>query len=184
MITEGKETKKYFSRDDKGMSQTYCIWKAMTRRCNYHKNYNNCKVCEEWLDYQVFAKWLESNNFYGLGYQLDKDLLQKGVKTYSPDTCILLPTVINGVLKDYSQNKKHKLPIGVSYNKRNTHKKYGASVSKGKQQREYLGYYATPEEASAAYVIAKEAYVKELALEWKDKIEPRAFEALMNWTVY
>ena len=44
--------------------------------------------------------------------------------------------------------------------------------------------YTTPEEASAAYVEAKEAYVKELALEWKDKIEPRAFEALMNWTVY
>ena len=51
------------------------------------------------------------------------------------------------------------------------------------EERKRIGAYDTTEEASAAYVV-KEAYVKELALEYKDQIEPRAFEALMNWTVY
>ena len=60
---------------------------------------------------------------------------------------------------------------------------YEAAVSyKGKRKR--LGKYDTPEEASAAYVLAKESYVKELAHEWKDKVEPKAYQALLNWTVY
>ena len=30
---------------------------------------------------------------------------------------------------------------------------------------------------------AKEAYIKEVATKWKDKIDPRAYEALMNWEI-
>ena len=155
----------------------------MLGRCKNNKKYSDCTVCEEWLCFQNFAEWYANNEFYGLGYDLDKDILIKGNRVYNPSTCCLVPSVINHVFKSHAKPTKHLLPLGVSYNKRNAHKKYGASLGLyGKQK--HLGYFKTPEEASAAYVIAKEAYVKEIALEWKDRIEPRAFEALMNWTVY
>ena len=183
MKSTSKETKKYSSRDKNGMFHIYSVWKSILRRCKNNKNYLGCTVCDEWLEYQNFAGWYVNNDFYGLGYDLDKDILIKGNKIYSPTTCCLVPRVINQVFKNHEKPRKHILPLGVSYDKRNAHKKYGASLSLyGKQK--HLGYYKTPEEASAAYVVAKEAYVKELALEYKDQIEPRAFESLMNWTVY
>ena len=39
------------------------------------------------------------------------------------------------------------------------------------------------EDAFSAYKKAKEAYIKEVATKWKDKIDPRAYEALMNYQV-
>ena len=41
----------------------------------------------------------------------------------------------------------------------------------------------TPEEAFLAYKKDKEVYIKELAERWKENIDPRVYEALMNWTV-
>lgn len=175
---------KYYSRDKEGMTYEYSVWKTMLRRCESNKNYSDCVVCDEWQNFQVFAKWLRNNRFYGFGYDLDKDILSKNNKVYSPETCCLVPREINLLFRSRKKPKDSKLPIGVSYNKRNKYKKYGTSLSMGSRGRKHLGYFICPKEASAAYVEAKEAYVKELALEWKDKIDPRAFEALMNWTVY
>ena len=39
------------------------------------------------------------------------------------------------------------------------------------------------DDAVASYKIAKEAQVKVMALEWKDRIEQNVYEAMMNWTV-
>lgn len=47
----------------------------------------------------------------------------------------------------------------------------------------YLGCFNTEIEAFNAYKKAKEAFVKEQANKWKDKIDTRAYEALMNYTV-
>ena len=46
-----------------------------------------------------------------------------------------------------------------------------------------LGTYETEQEAFQAYKEAKEAYIKELANKWKGQIDPRAYEALMGWSV-
>ena len=37
--------------------------------------------------------------------------------------------------------------------------------------------------AFKAYKTAKESFVKEQATKWKGQIDPRAYEALMNYTV-
>ena len=58
-----------------------------------------------------------------------------------------------------------------------------AQVNKNKGKPEYLGYFNTEIEAFNAYKQAKENYIKELANKWKDQIDPRAYEALMNYTV-
>ena len=46
-----------------------------------------------------------------------------------------------------------------------------------------LGRFDTPEEAFQAYKQVKESYIKEVAEKWKGDIDPRVYEALMNWTV-
>ena len=50
-------------------------------------------------------------------------------------------------------------------------------------KRKHLGRFVTPEEAFQAYKQAKEAYIKEVANKWKDQIDSRVYEALMNYEV-
>ena len=71
-------------------------------------------------------------------------------------------------------------PIGVHFNK--AQNKYQANCQvDGKLA--FLGYYKTAEEAFNAYKKAKEAYIKEVAKEWRNNIDPRVYEALINWVV-
>ena len=43
-------------------------------------------------------------NLYG--WELDKDILEKGNKTYSPETCCFVPRVINSLYKTNYKNDK------------------------------------------------------------------------------
>ena len=56
-------------------------------------------------------------------------------------------------------------------------------VCKNKGKQEHLGSFKTELEAFNAYKQAKEAFIKEQANKWKSEIDPRAYEALMNYTV-
>ena len=47
----------------------------------------------------------------------------------------------------------------------------------------FLGHYPTVEKAFQAYKQAKEAHIKEVANKWRDKIDPKVYEALMIWEV-
>ena len=58
-----------------------------------------------------------------------------------------------------------------------------AQVNKNKGKSEHLGFFNTEIEAFNAYKVAKEAFVKEQANKYKSQIDPRAYEALMNYTV-
>jgi hypothetical protein len=80
-------------RDTKAYSQ----WHSMIQRCyNGHVNYLDCTVCEEWLDFQEFAKWHEvtyPND--GLAVELDKDIKVPGNRVYSPETCLFVTRAEN-----------------------------------------------------------------------------------------
>lgn len=72
----------------------YSSWLHMLSRCYCSKyqskqpTYIGCKVCDEWHNFQTFAEWFSVNHPKdGLEYQLDKDILIKGNKTYSPMAC-------------------------------------------------------------------------------------------------
>lgn len=101
---------------------SYNKWVSMLARCYntiYHKNhptYIDCEVCEKWLNYQNFAKWFNEN--YIDGFHLDKDVLIKDNKIYSPETCCFIPNEIN-ILFIKPKINKYNLPTGVtkSYNK-------------------------------------------------------------------
>ena len=126
-----------------------------------------------------FAKWHEEN-YYEIDNEtmcLDKDILIKGNKTYSPYTCCFVPNELNVIFSH--KPRKIKLPQGVTLN---NHGKYVARATiNGKEKR--IGQYNTTEEAFQAYKVAKEAWIKEVANKYKDQLEPKVYDTLMKYEV-
>ena len=170
---------------------SYMCWKDMLRRCYSAKyqekypTYKGCYVCDEWLYYSNFKKWY-NENYYEIESKtshLDKDILIKNNKVYSPNTCIFAPNFINKLFVK-KQNYRGDFPIGVCFNK--TNKKYQANLSvfkDGKSTLKHLGYFDTADEAFEVYKQAKEGYIKEVADEYKDKIPSKLYEAMYSYKV-
>ena len=170
---------------------SYVCWQSMLERCYSAKcqekypTYKGCSVCDDWLYYPNFKKWYDEN-YYEVKNKtshLDKDILVKGNKVYSPDTCVFAPSFIN-TLFTKSKNGRGELPIGVYYDKK--YKKYKAQLSvfkDGKKTRKHLGYFDTADEGFEAYKKAKEEYIKEVADEYKDKIPTKLYEAMYSYKV-
>lgn len=160
-------------------------WFAMLQRCYCPKylqrnpTYNDCSVDSRFHDFQDFADWYESHEFSNLGYQLDKDLLFTGNKIYSPDVCCFVPQELNSLLTDH-RSARGSYPQGVQLHKPTG--RYLARIRVNKKLQS-LGYFDCPNEAHKAYKKAKEAYVKQKALEWQDRIADNVFQALMSWTL-
>ena len=147
--------------------------------------YEGCEVSDKFKSYEYFYEWCHSqigfdNDGNGNPFHLDKDLLVKGNKIYSESTCVFLPREINQILVKREASRGEHL-IGVYWNKKD--KAFIAQVSKSKGKQEHLGSFKTEIEAFNAYKVAKEAFIKEQANKWKSQIDPRAYEALMNYTV-
>ena len=79
---------------DGARTPAYQCWRDMLKRCYDEKSliraptYAGCSVCDEWHDFQNFAKWFD--NHYpddGQKYDIDKDIRVPGNKVYSPMTC-------------------------------------------------------------------------------------------------
>lgn len=175
----------YSSKENGKQSHVYGIWKGIIERCYSERSlmknptYIDCTVCDEWLHFQTFAHWLMSNEFQGLGYQIDKDILSPESKIYSPETCVLVPAEINMLLVA-SDKKKGLYPVGVAWKK--DRNKFHAKIRRHGKTR-HIGYFATCDEAEAAYIHAKKAYVKEIADKWRGRIDERAYHGLINWSV-
>ena len=172
-------------------TKDYALWKNMLQRCysdsykKKHQTYEYCKVSDNFKSFEYFCEWCDKQIGFGVeGWQLDKDLLTKGnikgSKVYSEDTCVFIPSEINTLLIKRAASRGEYL-IGVSWS--NTNKAFVARVNKSKGGSEYLGLFNTEIEAFKAYKTAKESFIKEQANEWKSQIDPRAYEALMNYTV-
>ena len=172
-------------------TKEYDLWYNMLRRCysdTYKKKYptyESCEVSENFKYYEYFYEWCHKQIGFGAdgngnSFQLDKDLLVKGNKVYSETICVFIPKDINLLLTKSTATRGEHL-IGVHWNKAN--KAFVARVNKNKGKQEYLGCFKTESEAFKAYKQAKEDYIKEQADEWKGKIDDRAYEALMNYTV-
>lgn len=75
------------------ITPAYHCWANMLKRCynpsdsQYH-NYGakGIRVCDEWLEFQVFAKWFYAQDWKDK--RLDKD--KTGSNTYCPDSCQFL----------------------------------------------------------------------------------------------
>ncbi len=189
---EGKY--KSIDTDSKADRKDYITWRGMFNRC-YDKreqvkfpSYVGCSVCEEWHNFQNFARWYEENVWNEDDVIcLDKDILIKGNKIYSPETCVLVTYKINSMFTK-REKCRGSYPIGVSYHKAND--KYIASCNDGhgnnKSCNNYIGSYNTPIEAFNAYKIFKESYIRQVADEYKSKypnFPKRLYNAMYNYKV-
>ena len=178
---------KYPSKINGVQTKEYVLWANMLKRC-YNESlhlkrptYEGCKVSDNFKSYEYFYEWCNNQiGFNNKDWHLDKDLLIKGNKVYSENSCVFIPREINLVLTKSEASRGNHL-IGVYWC--NANKAFKAMVCKGKGRREYLGYFNTEIEAYNAYKTAKESFIKEQANKFKSQIDDRAYNALMNYTV-
>ena len=166
-------------------SESYLKWHDMMNRCynekfhERHPQYEGCIVCEEWLNYSNFKVWFDQNKIPGMSLDLDKDILFKGNKVYSPDTVAFVPHVINTLFINRKRSRGD-YPVGVYYD--NSKKKYRAEMMfLGKQIK--LGDFDTTESAFARYKQYKEDFIKDMAELHKNKIPQKVYDAMMNWKI-
>ena len=173
-----------FSHDKK----VYNIWESVLARCyssdtNRTKPcYQECTVCEEWHNFQNFAKWYEENYYAvdGQIMQIDKDILKKNNTIYSPETCMIVPNEINALMVK-RKNQRGDCPIGVYYDRIGN--KFVAACWTGGKDKEYLGRYNSSTEAFYMYKKRKEEYIKEIADKYKGKIPQKLYDALYKYEV-
>lgn len=164
----------------------YNLWNGMKSRC-YNENirhkvptYSEVTMSDNFKIYSYFKEWCNNQvGFNQEGFHLDKDLLSITDKTYSEDTCCFIPQEINCAITN-NKSVRGKFPQGVTHNCTKT--RYRARIQRD-DKWESLGTYDTPEEAFYVYKPIKEAHVKSLAEKWKDQIDIRVYEALMNWEI-
>ena len=186
-IGEGK----YKIWENGKIKKEYKIWYNMLERCydpklhERYPTYKDCEVEEFLLNFQYMGKWIEENYYEVPGEQmcLDKDILCKGNKVYSRETCIFVPQRINKLFTK-SDRSRGKDPIGVSPRPSGSYYAYCYDVY-GK--RINLGTYKTKGEAFQVYKNYKEKVIKEVIDSYKGKIpEPhysRLREAMYNYEV-
>lgn len=164
----------------------YAKCRAMLQRCinpmadKSTESYVECEVCNEWMNFQNFAKWYYENEYPCNNEPLcvDKDILIHGNKIYSPDTCILVPQRIN-LLFIKELKRRGDLPIGVQ---KHTNGGYTSLLSTY-EGKKYLGYFYDTNLAFATYKKAKEKYIKEVADSYKNIIPQKVYEAIINYRI-
>ena len=166
----------------------YQKWLNMLERCydpateQQAYNYAGVTVWEPWHNYQNFAAWATQQKGYGNErWAMEKDLLVKGNRYYHPDVCCFLPQELNNQMLK-SEKARGDYPIGVTLNKPNG--KFIAHLAFHKEgDSSHIGIYNTVNEAFEAYKFHKEKRLKDLANKWKDQIDDRAYQALINYQV-
>ena len=178
----------YHGRDNVDCcSKAYLRWHDMMNRCyndKFHKRqqqYKECTVCEEWWNFCNFEKWYNEHCYTieDETMDLDKDILFKGNKEYSPATCCIVPHNINTLFLT-GKTGKEDLPLGVWYDK--DKRKYRAGMSyQGLTIK--IGTFDTLEDAFARYKIYKENFIKDVAEQYKELIPDKMYRSMMNWKV-
>ena len=140
----------------------YEVWESMLLRTydvkfkEKQKTYQDVTVCNEWLSFMNFREWMESQDWKTK--ELDKDILLKGNKIYSAETCIFVPREINMLFGDTSSFKGD-LPRGVTYT--DDGKRYRARINFGGNVRK-LGVFASIEEAENAFLLERAIILMDL----------------------
>ena len=172
-------------------SDKYDIWNGMLQRCydpefqERHPTYKGCTVEDYLLNFQNMGKWIQDNYYEipGERMHLDKDILCKGNKVYSRETCIFVPQRINSLFTK-RDNGRGKNPIGVYQLPSGN---YEVKCNNGYGKSVYLGSYSTKEEAFQVYKNYKEKIIKETIDSYEGKIpEPhysRLKTAMYNYKV-
>lgn len=171
---------------DRKITKTGRIWHGILERC-YSKNkkdkfksYADCSVSEDWLTYSNFKRDVESMVGYDEdGWHLDKDILFKGNRVYSKDTCCFVPQHINARFKRPSKNTTG-LPSGVQIRNSGKTLNYISTCCDINCKKVYLGRFENIDEAKNAYAQAQHHVILEMVDLYKDKLDNRVIEALIK----
>ena len=178
---------KYKTKENGKNTDEYKIWHNMLTRCYHPKSqekyptYKGCAVEDYLLNFQHMGEWIE-NNYYEIPGEtmcLDKDILCKGNKVYSRETCIFVPERIN-LLFVKRDNDRSDNPIGV---KLTVSGNYQAFCSNGYGKYTPLGTYSTEEEAFQVYKKYKERVIKNVIDSYEGKI-PEPFYSKLKVAMY
>lgn len=187
----GFKGSQYPSRINTKSVKEYQQWVNMLVRCTKklwikRPTYSGTTCSENFKSYSYFYEWCNKQKGFdikdenGKSWQIGKDLLIKNNQFYSEDTCVFIPHRINCLLTK-RQNERGEHPIGVVLNK--TTNKFVARCSGGTGKMLSLGCFHKVEDAFCCYKTFKEAYIKEVANKYKDQLDPRAYQALINYQV-
>lgn len=183
----------YYKVSESGKhTRVYKTWTGMLQRCydeKFHERqptYIDCEVSDKWHNFQNFARWYKENYYEidGEKMELDKDILNKGNKIYSPETCVFVPNIIN-VLFTKNDKSRGDSVIGTHRLKNgkyvvNCHLFNPETV---KSKNEYLGRYDTQEKAFEVYKYYKEKNIKEVADGYKELIPEKLYDGMYNYIV-
>lgn len=182
---------KYKSKENGKNTRVYDTWHNMLQRCydeKYQKKYPTyigCGASEEFHNFQNFGDW-NSKNYYEIeGEQmcLDKDILVKHNKIYSPETCVFVPQTINKLFTK-RQNDRGESVIGTSpIDGKYRARCYMINLETGKSKCEYLGLFDTQEKAFKIYKYYKEKNIKMVADYFREQIPDKLYDALYNYEV-
>lgn len=186
---------KYDVGKNKKHTKVYTTWHSMISRCydpyylNKYPTYINCYVCNEWHNFQNFAKWYEEN-YYEIENEkmhLDKDILFKGNKIYSPETCIFVSERINTLFVK-RQNDRGEYPIGCDYHKATNKIRVRCNIIENKKSKNItLEYFPLnkPFQAFTCYKNFKENYIKQMADEYysKELIPKKLYDAMYKYEI-
>lgn len=197
VLGHGMVGNKYSIRDENHIIiKEYNTWHNIMIRCYNDKvkkeirpTYKDVTCCDEWLLFENFYEWIHSQENFdrwlnGDKWAVDKDILVKGNKVYSPETCCLVPLNVNSLFVKSNANRGN-FPIGVY----TTKGKYYAHIiygSKNNRCKATAYAYPTPEDAFyLGYKPAKEAYIKKVAQEEYElgNITKGCYKAMMNYQV-
>lgn len=161
----------------------YVVWRNMLMRCYSEevqliwKTYVGCTVCEEWHNFQNFARWYnEQDNHHREGFNIDKDLMCVGNKVYCPEYCCLIPEELNLALVT-----KHR--ESVYPRKSGSYVVFGTSQEGGVASTNYLGSFKDKEDALRLSRKTKTEYIRSLVPIYSSVLPDRVIDAIMNYSV-
>jgi len=181
---------KYPARCGDRMMKEYEVWRQMLNRCTENlwvvrQSYVGTTCSENFKSYTFFYEWCQEQVGFknvdngGNSWHLDKDILVRGNKVYSEDACVFVPLRLNNLLTKRKCSRGQFL-IGVDFQAKT--KKYRARCCDGISNY-YLGIFSMQEEAFQSYKTFKEHLIKEVANEYKERLDSRAYQALINYEV-
>lgn len=179
---------KYRQTINRTPTKEYNCWCAMLQRCyskkyqEKHPTYIDCFVCSEWHNFQNFAEWF-NENYYEVDdkrMELDKDILIKGNKIYSPENCVFVPQNINKLFTK-NNNSRGEFPIGVHFNKNAN--KFESYCNNENGEKIYFGLFDNSIDAFYEYKNFKENIISKVANEYKSKIPEKLYNAMLLWKV-
>ncbi len=111
-IEYGNVNKEDIFNEDGSKTTAYIRWSHILERVysNGRKKQSNCYsnaiLCQEWFIFENFLRWYNENVEEGKeDLSIDTDLLSNGlVKCYGPYTCVMIPRVLNNLLKGMWDN--------------------------------------------------------------------------------